>query len=137
MWFPVYARRKCPWGTLQLFRSVLNLLHNCNTRYGWSVRPYPTGISTLQEKAKLLGAQRLRAQQRSPRHADNFAHPTLRANLFIGPPSTPDCSEGLARVGFIRKSKRKTDHHITLEWKLENLLCVFTNIYFRKDWASA
>ncbi len=40
MWFPVYA-------------SVISfgfcLLHNCNTRYGWLVRPYPAGTFTLQE----------------------------------------------------------------------------------------
>ena len=40
--------------TLQLFRSVVNLLHNCNTRYGRLVRPYPTGTSTLQETPSFL-----------------------------------------------------------------------------------
>ena len=29
-------------------RSV-NLLQNCNTRYGWLVKPYPVGTSTPQE----------------------------------------------------------------------------------------
>src|SRR6185503_17529058 len=36
--------------TLQLCRSVrLHLLHSCNTRYEWLVRPYSAGTLTLQE----------------------------------------------------------------------------------------
>ena len=51
MWFTVYASA--------VSFGYKNLLHNCNTRYGWLVRPYPAGTFTLQENAKLLGAQRL------------------------------------------------------------------------------
>ncbi len=40
MWFPVYA-------SAVSFGACL--LHNCNTWYGWLVRPHPTGTSTLQE----------------------------------------------------------------------------------------
>jgi hypothetical protein len=40
--------------TLQSFCSVLNIFHNCNTRYGWLVRPYPTGTYTLQETPSFL-----------------------------------------------------------------------------------
>jgi hypothetical protein len=35
--------------TLHLCRSAFYLLHRCNTRYGWLVRPYPVGTCTLQE----------------------------------------------------------------------------------------
>src|SRR5204862_232762 len=35
--------------TLPLCRSACHLLHRCNTRYGWLVRPDPVGTSTLQE----------------------------------------------------------------------------------------
>jgi hypothetical protein len=35
--------------TLQLFRSVTFHLHNCNTRYGWVVNPYPKGAFTPSE----------------------------------------------------------------------------------------
>ncbi len=37
--------------TLRIFRSVVVdfLLHIRNTRYGWLVRPYPTGTLTLKE----------------------------------------------------------------------------------------
>src|SRR4029450_6079130 len=35
--------------TLHLCRSAFYLLHRCNTRYGWLVRPYPVRTFTLQE----------------------------------------------------------------------------------------
>ena len=53
--------------TLQLFRSVVDLLHNCNTRYGWLVRPYPAGTLTLQETPSLLGALTVLRMSRKPR----------------------------------------------------------------------
>src|SRR3989337_3091443 len=54
MWFPGYASA--------VSFGLCALLHNCNPRYGWLVRPYPTGTSTLQETPSLLGAQRPRAK---------------------------------------------------------------------------
>ncbi len=44
--------------TLQLFRSICDLLHNCNTRYGLVVSLCPAGTFTLQEKKRrtFLGA---------------------------------------------------------------------------------
>ena len=47
-WFPVYA------SVVSIGRK--HLLDNCNTRYGWLVRPYPAGTFTLQETPSLLGA---------------------------------------------------------------------------------
>src|SRR5712692_880200 len=35
--------------TLHLCRSAVHLLHRCNTRYGWLVRPSPVGTCTPQE----------------------------------------------------------------------------------------
>src|SRR4029450_13185589 len=35
--------------TLHLCRSAVHLLHRCNTRYRWLVRPYLAGTCTLQE----------------------------------------------------------------------------------------
>src|SRR3990170_8295543 len=55
MWFPGYASA--------VSFGLCDLLHNCNPRCGWLVRPYPTGTSTLQETPSLLGAQRPRAQR--------------------------------------------------------------------------
>ena len=51
-----------PWVRFSCFVRSCDLLHNCNPRCGWLVRPYPTGTSTLQETPSLLGAQRPRAE---------------------------------------------------------------------------
>ncbi len=45
MWFPVYA---------SAVSFGFCLLHNCNTRYGWLVRPFPSGTFTLQETPSFL-----------------------------------------------------------------------------------
>src|SRR3990170_3320210 len=47
-WFPVYAS-VVSFGVFTSYTSA-------NTRYGWLVRPYSTGIFTLQETPSLLGA---------------------------------------------------------------------------------
>src|SRR6266581_8703788 len=52
--------------TLHLCRSAFQLLHRCNTRYGWLVRPYPVGTSTLQETPSF--AWRTNARPEPPRH---------------------------------------------------------------------
>ncbi len=51
-----------PWVRFSCLVRSCDLLHNCNPRCGWLVRPYPTGTSTLQETPSLLGAQRPRAK---------------------------------------------------------------------------
>ena len=53
-----------PWVRFSCLVRSCDLLHNCNPRCGWLVRPYPTGTSTLQENAKLAwrsGRMRARA----------------------------------------------------------------------------
>ena len=54
-----------PWVRFSCLVQSCDLLHNCNPRCGWLVRPYPAGTSTLQETPNLLGAQRPRADRRS------------------------------------------------------------------------
>ena len=43
-----------PWVHFSCLVRSCGLLHNCNPRCGWLVRPYPTGTSTLQETASFL-----------------------------------------------------------------------------------
>ncbi len=57
MWFPVYASA-VSFG-YSTSSTTAPVLAQGNTRYGWLVRPYPARTFTLQENAKLLGAQRL------------------------------------------------------------------------------
>jgi len=43
-----------PWVRFSCLVRSCDLLHNCNPRCGWLVRPYPTGTSTLQETPSFL-----------------------------------------------------------------------------------
>src|SRR3990170_7513234 len=87
MWSPGYASAAS--------FGLCDLLHNCNPRCGWLVRPYPTGTSTLQETPSLLGAQRPRAQL--PGGSGNgrliIAHPDGQDTYAFPHASRVSCSE--------------------------------------------
>src|SRR5262245_657963 len=62
-----YGRRGalCP---LHLCRSAFYLLHRCNTRYGWLVRPDPVGTCTRQETPRFAWRTNAHAQRRGPHY---------------------------------------------------------------------
>lgn len=73
-------------------RSV-NLLQNCNTRYGWRVKPYPMGTSTPQEVpgfAWRTTAQRITGEKLSERSEHSFSSVFIR--IVVRPAYLSDAS---------------------------------------------
>jgi hypothetical protein len=78
--FPVYA-------SVMSFGS--HLLHNCNTRYGWVVSPYPARSRTSQESAKLHLAHQRRLELRAGAQGESpVALPTPGVRVS---PEVSDC----------------------------------------------
>ena len=46
-------RRRFPYAAVTPLTDLSLLLHRCNTRYEWLVRPFSAETSTLQESVKL------------------------------------------------------------------------------------
>ena len=96
--------------TLPLLRSAFHLLHRCNTRYGWLVRPYPVGTSTLQETPSF--AWRTNAGHQARPEAGARHERTLEGVAcmpWLGDVCTNSTSRNYLRSGFLSRASCDKD----------------------------
>ena len=100
MWFPVYA---------SAVSFGFCLLHNCNTRYGWLVRPFPSGTFTLQETPSFLAHNGLELSRPARSFACYSRFPYQLHRYQIAPPAGSAAANGYAPLNRLYFVSREVD----------------------------